>query len=172
MKLSVKLDVKPETFNVVKMCNVLQLPETFNDVKMCNVLQLLPPERQKGCRNLLGEYYQSLCKHLLTDHKELKNMERQNRRILQVGLSLSSVYSMVDRKVGGLERTRRQTLYFYILKRMGLIEKFHKKSLRQQFSKFLSQKFSEINIIFVDLKIRVRSQIQNSHNSNRLVSFK
>lgn len=51
---------------------------------------LLPPERQKGCRNLLGEYYQSLCKHLLTDHKELKNMERQNRRILQTKGELSS----------------------------------------------------------------------------------
>ncbi|XP_061195542.1 regulator of nonsense transcripts 2-like [Saccostrea echinata] len=51
---------------------------------------LLPPERQKGCRNLLGEYYQSLCKHLLTDHKELKNIERQNRRILQTKGELSS----------------------------------------------------------------------------------
>lgn len=51
---------------------------------------LLPPERQKGCRNLLGEYYQSLCKHLLMDHKELKNMERQNRRILQTKGELST----------------------------------------------------------------------------------
>lgn len=51
---------------------------------------LLPPERQKGCRNLLGEYYQSLCKHLLMDHKELKNMERQNRRILQTKGELSA----------------------------------------------------------------------------------
>ncbi|XP_078309820.1 regulator of nonsense transcripts 2-like isoform X4 [Crassostrea virginica] len=51
---------------------------------------LLPPERQKGCRNLLGDYYQSLCKHLLTDHKELKNIERQNRRILQTKGELSA----------------------------------------------------------------------------------
>ncbi|XP_048738791.2 regulator of nonsense transcripts 2-like isoform X2 [Ostrea edulis] len=51
---------------------------------------LLPRERQKGCRNLLGDYYQSLCKHLLLDHKELKNIERQNRRILQTKGELSS----------------------------------------------------------------------------------
>ncbi|KAL5014942.1 hypothetical protein ScPMuIL_009212 [Solemya velum] len=45
--------------------------------------QLLLPERQKACRNLLKEYYTSLCKHLTKEYKELRSMERQNRRILQ-----------------------------------------------------------------------------------------
>ncbi|XP_052071977.1 regulator of nonsense transcripts 2-like isoform X2 [Mytilus californianus] len=43
---------------------------------------MLTPERQKNCRNLFGDYYQSLCKHLIKDHKELKSVERQNRKIL------------------------------------------------------------------------------------------
>lgn len=43
---------------------------------------MLTPERQKACRNLFGDYYQSLCKHLIKDHKELKSVERQNRKIL------------------------------------------------------------------------------------------
>lgn len=64
------------------------LAEKHGVVIPCSTL--LPPERQKGCRNLLGEYYQSLCKHLLMDHKELKNMERQNRRILQTKGELSA----------------------------------------------------------------------------------
>ncbi|CAG2194360.1 G22P1 [Mytilus edulis] len=44
--------------------------------------RMLTPERQKACRNLFGDYYQSLCKHLIKDHKELKSVERQNRKIL------------------------------------------------------------------------------------------
>lgn len=43
---------------------------------------MLTPERQKACRNLFGDYYQSLCKHLMKEHKELKSVERQNRKIL------------------------------------------------------------------------------------------
>ncbi|XP_059153524.1 regulator of nonsense transcripts 2-like isoform X2 [Physella acuta] len=45
--------------------------------------QLLPPDRQKGCRNLLKDYYASLVKHVTTAHKELKSMERHNRKIMQ-----------------------------------------------------------------------------------------
>lgn len=52
--------------------------------------QLLPPERQKACRNLLGEYYQSLGKHLVKEHKDVQNIERQNRRILQTKGELSN----------------------------------------------------------------------------------
>ncbi|XP_052213550.1 regulator of nonsense transcripts 2-like isoform X2 [Dreissena polymorpha] len=44
--------------------------------------KVLLKERQKGCRNLLGDYFSSLCKHLITDHKNLKNMEKQNRKTL------------------------------------------------------------------------------------------
>lgn len=43
---------------------------------------MLTPEKQKACRNLFGEYYQSLCKHLIREHKDLKVVERQNRKIL------------------------------------------------------------------------------------------
>ena len=45
---------------------------------------MLPAERQKACRNLLKDYYSSLCKHLLSDHSKLKAIEKQNRKILQV----------------------------------------------------------------------------------------
>ena len=49
--------------------------------------QVLPAERQKACHNLLRDYFASLCKHLEKDHAELKNMEKQNRKILQVSSS-------------------------------------------------------------------------------------
>ncbi len=45
----------------------------------------LSPEKQQNVRNLLRDYYASLCKHTQQEHKELQNFERQNRRILQVG---------------------------------------------------------------------------------------
>lgn len=57
------------------------LAEKFN--KEFPKSDLLPPDRQKGLRSLLKEYYKSLCKHLVRDHKNLQAMERQNRRILQ-----------------------------------------------------------------------------------------
>ncbi|XP_034251967.1 regulator of nonsense transcripts 2 isoform X2 [Thrips palmi] len=44
---------------------------------------LLLPEKQKAVRTLLSDYFSSLCKHLLKDHRELQALERQNRRILQ-----------------------------------------------------------------------------------------
>ncbi|GFS94914.1 regulator of nonsense transcripts 2 [Nephila pilipes] len=50
----------------------------------------LPPDRQKGLRNLLKEYYRSLCRHLIKDFKALENMEKQNHRILQTKGELSS----------------------------------------------------------------------------------
>jgi len=54
--------------------------------------QLLRGDRQKACRNLLKDYYTSLCKHLLNDCKELRGIEKQNRRILQVLLKFSSQF--------------------------------------------------------------------------------
>lgn len=51
---------------------------------------MLPPERQKACRHLLKEYYTTLCKHLKKLHKELKTIERQNRKILQTKGELSN----------------------------------------------------------------------------------
>lgn len=44
---------------------------------------LLLPEKQKAVRTLLSDYFSSLCKHLLKDHRDLQALERQNRRILQ-----------------------------------------------------------------------------------------
>ncbi|KAK6176702.1 hypothetical protein SNE40_014951 [Patella caerulea] len=44
--------------------------------------RMLPPKRQGPCRNLLKDYYTSLCNHLTKDHKKLKTMEKQNRRML------------------------------------------------------------------------------------------
>ncbi|XP_014679129.1 PREDICTED: LOW QUALITY PROTEIN: regulator of nonsense transcripts 2-like, partial [Priapulus caudatus] len=46
-------------------------------------------EKQRGIRNLLNDYYQSLCRHLDASHKELQAMERQNRRILHTKGELS-----------------------------------------------------------------------------------
>ncbi|XP_036368923.1 regulator of nonsense transcripts 2 isoform X3 [Octopus sinensis] len=51
---------------------------------------MLPPERQKACRNLLKEYYATLCKHLKKLHKDLKTIEQQNRKILQTKGELSN----------------------------------------------------------------------------------
>ena len=48
------------------------------------IFQVLTPERQKGCRNLLGDYFSSLCKHLCSDHKDLRVMEKQNRKTIMV----------------------------------------------------------------------------------------
>ncbi|KAB0792609.1 hypothetical protein PPYR_14568 [Photinus pyralis] len=42
----------------------------------------LQPEKQQNVRTLLKDYYTSICKHLLKDHKEMREFEKQNRRIL------------------------------------------------------------------------------------------
>lgn len=43
----------------------------------------LPPEKQQNVKSLLKEYYVSLSKHLVKDHLEMQNFEKQNMRILQ-----------------------------------------------------------------------------------------
>lgn len=43
----------------------------------------LPPEKQQNVRSLLKDYYVSLSKHLVKDHQEMQNFEKQNLRILQ-----------------------------------------------------------------------------------------
>jgi regulator of nonsense transcripts 2 len=45
--------------------------------------KLLTPDKQQNVKTLLREYYNSLCKHLLKEHKELQAFEKQNRKILQ-----------------------------------------------------------------------------------------
>ncbi|XP_067945290.1 regulator of nonsense transcripts 2-like isoform X2 [Watersipora subatra] len=42
----------------------------------------LPAEKQRGCRNLLKDYYNSLCNQLQKEDKDLQYMEWQNRRII------------------------------------------------------------------------------------------
>ncbi|XP_050515611.1 regulator of nonsense transcripts 2 [Diabrotica virgifera virgifera] len=49
----------------------------------------LPSEKQQNVRALLKDYYVSLCKHLVKDHIEMQNFERQNMRILQTKGELS-----------------------------------------------------------------------------------
>ncbi|XP_036376152.1 regulator of nonsense transcripts 2-like isoform X1 [Megalops cyprinoides] len=44
--------------------------------------EILSAEKQQPFQNLLREYFTSLTKHLKKDHRELQNIERQNRRIL------------------------------------------------------------------------------------------
>lgn len=43
----------------------------------------LPPEKQQNVRALLKDYYISLSRHLVKDHIEMQEFEKQNRRILQ-----------------------------------------------------------------------------------------
>ena len=49
----------------------------------------LPPEKQQNVRTLLKDYYVSLSKHLVKDHQEIQNFEKQNMRILQTKGELS-----------------------------------------------------------------------------------
>ncbi|KAL1517813.1 hypothetical protein ABEB36_001536 [Hypothenemus hampei] len=49
----------------------------------------LPPEKQQNVRTLLKDYYLSLSRHLVKDHQELQNLERQNLKILQTKGELS-----------------------------------------------------------------------------------
>ena len=49
----------------------------------------LPPEKQQNVRSLLKDYFNSLIKHLMKDHTEMCDFERQNHRILQTKGELS-----------------------------------------------------------------------------------
>ncbi|CAH0546674.1 unnamed protein product [Brassicogethes aeneus] len=51
--------------------------------------QFLPPEKQQNVKVLLKDYYNSLSKHLVKDHIEMQNFEKQNIRILQTKGELS-----------------------------------------------------------------------------------
>lgn len=52
--------------------------------------KLLSPDKQQNVKLLLRDYYNSLCKHLLREHKDLQAFEKQNRKILQTRGELSS----------------------------------------------------------------------------------
>lgn len=49
----------------------------------------LPPEKQQNVRSLLKDYYISLTKHLVKDHNEMQEFEKQNHRIMQTKGELS-----------------------------------------------------------------------------------
>lgn len=65
----------------------------------------LPKERQKNVRQLLKDYYTSLSKHLLLDHKSLQQVEQQNRRLLQTRGELGQDrLTLVDNLSSGLSK--------------------------------------------------------------------
>lgn len=55
---------------------------------------LLTSDKQQNLKNLLRDYYQGLCKHILTEHKELQSFEVANKKILQSRGELSSERTM------------------------------------------------------------------------------
>ncbi len=48
--------------------------------------QIIPKSSQEIFKNLFKDYYDSMAKHLLKDHKSLQNRERQNRQTVGVSL--------------------------------------------------------------------------------------
>lgn len=58
-----------------------QLSEKYNTPVPKN--SFLQPEKQQNVRALLKDYFQSLSRHLVKDHHDMQEFEKQNRRILQ-----------------------------------------------------------------------------------------
>lgn len=58
-----------------------QLSEKYNIPIPKN--PFLQPEKQQNVKALLKDYFQSISKHLIRDHREMQEFEKQNRRILQ-----------------------------------------------------------------------------------------
>ena len=50
---------------------------------LLSLFQLLPASQQEEFRGILQQYFVSVRKHLLHEHKELHKRERKNRQILQ-----------------------------------------------------------------------------------------
>lgn len=44
---------------------------------------LLTSDKQQNLKNLLKDYYQTLCKHLKSEHKELRAAERTKRKMME-----------------------------------------------------------------------------------------
>ncbi|XP_055529686.1 regulator of nonsense transcripts 2 [Wyeomyia smithii] len=51
---------------------------------------LLPADKQNNLRNLLKDYYQTLCDHLKNEHKQLQYAEKSRRRMLESKGEVSS----------------------------------------------------------------------------------
>lgn len=52
--------------------------------------QVLTADKKQNVKSLLREYYNSLCKHLLKEYKDLQFFEKQNKKILQTKGELST----------------------------------------------------------------------------------
>lgn len=58
-----------------------QLSEKYNIPIPKN--PFLQPEKQQNVKTLLKDYFQSISRHLIKDHREMQEFEKQNRRILK-----------------------------------------------------------------------------------------
>jgi regulator of nonsense transcripts 2 len=61
---------------------------------------VLPTDKHKNVRQLLKEYYKTVCKHLVEEYRELQNTERTNRRIL---LTKGEVHEVRKEKAEALQ---------------------------------------------------------------------
>ena len=59
---------------------------------------LLTPEKQKNVRQMLRDYYSSVCKHLQSEYREMHAVDRTNRRIL---LTKGEVHQERKERAGG-----------------------------------------------------------------------
>ncbi|KAH1186231.1 hypothetical protein KIL84_018980 [Mauremys mutica] len=65
--------------------------------------EIISPEKQQPFQNLLKEYFTSLTKHLKRDHRELQNIERQNRRTKYLHtLDLDGMRPKTNEKFGAI----------------------------------------------------------------------
>ena len=62
--------------------NILDLLQKYTEYTL-PVSTLLAPDKQHNLRNLLKDYYASLCKYLKSEHKSLKTAQRINRNIME-----------------------------------------------------------------------------------------
>ncbi|XP_044016456.1 regulator of nonsense transcripts 2 [Aphidius gifuensis] len=67
---------------------IRQLSEKYNiQIPKSKILTF---EKQQNLRSLLRDYYNSLCRHLIKDYKELQSFEKHNKKILQTRGELSN----------------------------------------------------------------------------------
>jgi regulator of nonsense transcripts 2 len=78
---------------------------------------LYSADRQKAVKNLLKEYYRTLCQHLISEHKEVLNLEKQNRKTMQVTIQIPINKSQVPKQY--------HTRTYFALKRIPLVIFMH-----------------------------------------------
>lgn len=62
--------------------SILDLSRKYPDIQL-PVSTLLAPDKQQNLRNLLRDYYTSLCKYVKTEHKSYQSAQRVNRNIME-----------------------------------------------------------------------------------------